>query len=76
MRGDSFAHVGIGFAAAEGAAGDAWAESEDRHMLAGVVGAGGGRVAAVVGGDDDEVAWSQPRLQLGRRWSKASSAAA
>ncbi len=46
------------FAAADGAGFDAGAEDENRHMLAGMVGAGPGWVRAMVGGDDRHIARS------------------
>ena len=52
-------------------------EGEDRHVLAGVVGAAPGRVVAVVGGDDGEVARrGAPPRSPARARSNASSAAA
>ena len=51
MAGDRLSHVGECRAAAEVARRDVRAEPKHRHLLAGVVGARPGRIAAVIGGD-------------------------
>ena len=64
------------FAPADRARADAGPEGEDRHVLARVVGAAPGRIVAVVGGDDREVARARARRAIsGTRASNASSAA-
>ena len=67
----------------EGRAGCQWfrpssagEKAEDRHLLAGVVGAAPGRIVAVVGGEDQQIVRAQRGDQLGQAASKASSARA
>ena len=62
--------------AADRPGGRAAAESEDRHMLAGVVVAAEGRIVAVIGGDDAEIVGAHRRFDLRSRASKASRQAA
>jgi len=66
MVGDRLPHVGEALAPPEIACRDARTEPQHRNRLAGVVGAGPGRVASVIGGDQREVARAQVRTQLGQ----------
>ena len=58
------ANVGKSVATTDRAAGKAGAEGDNWYMFACVVGAAEGRVVAVVGGDDDEIAGLQLRFEL------------
>lgn len=65
--GEGLAGVGEGFAEAEVfRTGEVLAEKEDGDLLAGVVGAGPGRVVAVVGGEAQEIAVAQFGQKLGQ----------
>jgi hypothetical protein len=64
MAGHGLAHVGEAATVTEIARQDPGTEPQHRHDLAGVVSAGPGRVAAVVGRDQREVAGAQPRAEF------------
>ena len=64
MGGDRFADIGKSLAPPDRTGVDPRPESEDRHVFAGVIRSLPGRVAAMVRGDDDEIAGLQPLLQL------------
>src|SRR5262245_42344383 len=64
MRGDRGGDVGEGRTLANGAWSDRGTEGEDRNLLAGVVGAAPGRIATVIGHDDDEIVAAQRRSKL------------
>ncbi len=66
MRGHGLAHVGEAFPAAQVAWAHPGAEEQHRHVLAGMVGAGPGRIAAMVGGDQRQIAGFKPAL-MGER---------
>ena len=66
VAGDGLSDVGERVARADRAGRNARAEGDDRHMLARVIAAGPGRIAAVVGREDDEIAWLQLGLQFGQ----------
>ena len=65
--GDALADIGEGRANANRcAAAMARGEGQDRHLLAGVVGAAPGRVVAVVGGQDQQIVRAQRGDELGQ----------
>lgn len=66
MHREACADVGERFAPADGAAPDAGPKDENRHMLAGVIGAAPCRIIAMIGGDDGEIAWPQFREEFGQ----------
>src|SRR4051794_10352468 len=49
------AHIGEALSNTDASRADIWSECQDRHLLAGVIGAAPGRIAAMVRGDDDEI---------------------
>ena len=66
MRRHRLADIGEGFAPPDPAGFHVWAEGQDRDGLAGMVGALPGRIAAVIGGDDRQIAGLQFRLEFGQ----------
>src|SRR5665213_3156311 len=64
MCGDARPDVGQAVAPTEGAAAEAGAEGENRHVFTRVVGTAKCRIIAVVGGNDDEIAGPQCHDEL------------
>ena len=66
MTGEALSDIGETVAVADISRRDARPKGDDRHVLAGMVASGPARIAAVIGGDEREIAGSQQSFERGQ----------